>query len=188
MRENRGEEERVLFLARLGGILPVSWAALLLTPYLPGGLTSVLENYREAFAHPLRITFTKDSFRTVLIFLLFYELLLAVWWSTKRNYRIGEEHGSARWGNARQVNRKYMQFPPEMNKILTRHVHIGLDGKKHRRNLNVIIVGGSGAGKTRFYAKDNVMQANSSMVILDPKGETNYSHFFITFFQRREMQ
>ncbi len=171
MRENRGEEERVLFLAGLGGILPVSWAALLLAPYLPGGLTSVLENYREAFAHPLRITLMKDSFKTVLIFLLIYELSLAVWWSTKRNYRSGEEHGSARWGNARQVNRKYMQYPPEMNKILTRHVRIGLDGKKHRRNLNVIIVGGSGAGKTRFYAKDNVMQANSSMVILDPKGE-----------------
>ena len=58
-----------------------------------------------------------------------------------------------------------------MNKLLTQHVAIGLDGRKHRRNLNVLVIGGSGAGKTRFYCKPNLMQANTSFVVLDPKGE-----------------
>ncbi len=83
----------------------------------------------------------------------------------------GEEHGSARWGNPKEVNRKYMQQPASDNKLLTQQVRVGLDGKKHRRNLNVLVCGGSGAGKTRFYCKPNIMQANSSFVVLDPKGE-----------------
>ena len=81
------------------------------------------------------------------------------------------EHGSAKWGDARAVNKKYRQRPDNMNKILTMNVRIGFDGHKHRRNLNVLVIGGSGAGKTRFYVLPNVMQANCSKVILDPKGE-----------------
>ena len=82
-----------------------------------------------------------------------------------------EEHGSAKWGEAGSVNRKYVSRDPADNKILTRNVSIGLDGRKHRRNLNVLVCGGSGAGKTRFYAKPNLMNANTSFVVLDPKGE-----------------
>ena len=82
------------------------------------------------------------------------------------------EHGSAKWGDARAVNKKYRQRPDNMNKILTMNVRIGFDGHKHRRNLNVLVIGGSGAGKTRFYVLPNVMQANCSKVILDPKMTT----------------
>ena len=96
---------------------------------------------------------------------------IGIWLSTRRNYRRGEEHGSAKWGDAAAVNRKYRQRPDNMNKILTQNVRIGFDAHKHRRNLNVLVIGGSGAGKTRFYVKPNVMQANCSMVILAPKGE-----------------
>ncbi|TGX91959.1 type IV secretory system conjugative DNA transfer family protein, partial [Hominisplanchenecus murintestinalis] len=90
---------------------------------------------------------------------------------TRRNYRKGEEHGSAKWGNAGTLNKKYRDKDASENKLLTQSVCIGLDGKKHRRNLNILVVGGSGAGKTRFFCKPNVMQCNTSMVILDPKGE-----------------
>ena len=89
----------------------------------------------------------------------------------RKNYRRGEEHGSAKWGNPLEISRRYQQKSPEANKLLTKNVRLGLDGRIHRRNLNILVIGGSGAGKTRFYCKPNVMQANTSFVILDPKGE-----------------
>lgn len=98
-------------------------------------------------------------------------MIIVIYESTKKNYRKGEEHGSAKWGIASQLNKKYMQKPDNMNKILTKNVRLGLNGKKHKRNLNVLVIGGSGAGKTFSYCKPNVMQCNTSMVILDPKGE-----------------
>ena len=87
-----------------------------------------------------------------------------------KNYIKKEEHGSAKWGNIKKINKKYMQIPITYNKILTQNVSIGLDGRVHRRNLNVLLCGGSGAGKTRFYCKPNIMQCNTSFVCLDPKG------------------
>jgi len=97
---------------------------------------------------------------------------VGVYVSTRRNYRKGEEHGSAKWGTASEISRKYADKKDvKQNVILTQNTRIGLDGRKHRRNLNIMVVGGSGAGKTRFYAKPNVMQANTSFVCLDPKGE-----------------
>ena len=103
--------------------------------------------------------------------MLAYGLAIGIYFSTRKNYRRNEEYGSAKWGNAISINKKYEQKNSNNNKILTQNVKIGLDGRKHRRNLNLLICGGSGAGKTRFFAKPNVMQCNSSMVILDPKGE-----------------
>ena len=123
------------------------------------------------FAEPWHIEWNEYSLRAVLFCLFAYVMGIGIWLSTRRNYRRGEEHGSAKWGDARVVNRKYRQRPDNMNKILTQNVRIGFDAHKHRRNLNVLVIGGSGAGKTRFYVKPNVMQANCSMVILDPKGE-----------------
>ncbi len=96
---------------------------------------------------------------------------IGIYFSTRRNYRRREEHGSAKWGNAGALNKKYRDKDPSANKLLTQNVRIGLDGKKHRRNLNILVCGGSGAGKTRFFCKPNAMQCNTSFVILDPKGE-----------------
>ena len=95
---------------------------------------------------------------------------VGIYFSTRRNYRRGEEHGSAKWGDARAVCRKYRDKRPEENKLLTQNVRIGLDGRKHRRNLNTVVIGGSGAGKTRFYAKPNLMQANTFLWFWTPKG------------------
>ena len=112
-----------------------------------------------------------DSLKTVLIFLLCYGLGIGIYLSTDRNYRRREEHGSAKWGSAQAVRKKYADKRATENKILTQNVAIGLDGRKHRRNLNILVCGGSGAGKTRFFAKPNIMNANTSFVCLDPKGE-----------------
>ena len=153
------------------GCIPVIWIALLFAPYLDDGLIGLIKNAGAAFANPLHIVLCRDGLRTVLIFLLIYGLALAVFLSSDRNYRRREEHGSAQWGSPREISRKYANKAAPENKILTQTVAIGLDGRKHRRNLNILCCGGSGAGKTRFFAKPNVMNANTSFVCLDPKGE-----------------
>lgn len=153
------------------GLLPVVWFALLIAPYISQGLFSVIEYLPEAMQNPLQIELCKDSLKTVLIFILVYGIGICIYFSTRRNYRKGEEHGSAKWGNAHTVNKKYSESKFEVNKILTQNVRICYNSRNHLRNLMTLVIGGSGAGKTRFYAKPNLMQANTSFVVLDPKGE-----------------
>ena len=137
---------------------------------IPAGSCIFCANH-SGMADPMKVKWCVDSLKAILIFLLIYGLGIGVYLSTKRNYRKGEEHGSAKWGNASQLSKKYADKNKYENIILTQNTRIGLDGRKHRRNLNVLVCGGSGAGKTRFYAKPNIMQANTSFVVLDPKGE-----------------
>ena len=120
----------------------------------------------------MKITFTEYSLKTVLIFLFFYAMGVGVYFSSRENRRPGEEHGSAKWGNVLRIAKKYTNKNNiSDNLIITQSMRLGLNAKKHRRNLNVLVIGGSGAGKTRFYAKPNIMQCNTSFVIADPKGE-----------------
>ena len=153
------------------GIIPVVWLALLIAPSVSGGLPEILPNLMTVFNNPFHIEFCEDSLKTVLVLLLCYGFGIGIYFSTRRNYRRREEHGSAKWGDAKAVNKKYYQAPKSENKLMTQNVSIGINAKKHRRNLNTLVCGGSGAGKTRFYCKPNLMQANTSFVILDPKGE-----------------
>ena len=169
MKNDNGRKEELVFC--LCGIIPVIWSALLTAPYISGGIIEITSRFPEALNHPFQITICRYSIKAVLIYLFAYGMGIGVYYSTRRNYRKGEEHGSAKWGGTGTVNKKYRDKDPAKNKLLTQNVRIGLDGKKHRRNLNILVVGGSGAGKTRFFCKPNVMQCNTSMVILDPKGE-----------------
>ena len=162
---------RTNIILYLCGIIPVVWLALLIAPYLSEGLPGLIANFGSVMNNPFNIQLCEDSARTVLILLLAYGVGLGIYISNDRNYRRREEHGSARWGIAHVVNRKYADKNWAHNKILTQNVSIGMDGRKHRRNLNVLVCGGSGAGKTRFYAKPNLMNADCSYVVLDPKGE-----------------
>lgn len=155
----------------LFGILPVVWLGLLIAPAAHGGLPEIAARFPAVMNDPFHIELCGDSLKTVLVLLCAYGLAVGVILSSRRNYRRGEEHGSAKWGSARTVNRKYRAAAPEANKIFTQNVRMGLDGRKHRRNLNTVVIGGSGAGKTRFYAKPNLCQANTSFTVLDPKGE-----------------
>ncbi|WP_130838671.1 VirD4-like conjugal transfer protein, CD1115 family [Lachnoclostridium sp. Marseille-P6806] len=163
--------KRASLILCLFGVLPVVWLGLAMAPAASGGLPAMISRFTEVMNRPAQIKLCEDSLKTVLILLLVYGLGIGVYLSSRRNYRRGEEHGSAKWGDARAVNKKYQAKEPEKNKVLTQHVQIGLDGRRHRRNLNTMVVGGSGAGKTRAYAKPNLCQANTSFVILDPKGE-----------------
>ena len=166
----RSNPGQILVMCALG-LIPIVWAALLTAPAVSGGLPEILQNLTAALNNPLHIAWCGDSVKTVLFFIAAYVMGIGIYFSTRRNTRPKEEHGSAKWGEASAVNKKYADKHFTENKILTQNVRIGLDGKKHRRNLNVLVCGGSGAGKTRFYCKPNVMNCNTSMIILDPKGE-----------------
>lgn len=167
MNDKLSRQNCVLYVC---GIVPVVWLALLAAPLLEGGLGTLLEGFGTALENPFHIVWCDKSLKTLLIFLMLYGLGIGVYVSNERVYRRREEQGSARWGNPLSIAKRYQQSG-NANKLLTQQVALGLDGRKHHRNLNVLICGGSGAGKTRFYAKPNIMQANTSFVILDPKGE-----------------
>ncbi len=161
----------------LTGLIPVIWLGLKSAPYfIKNGLVGILENAGDIFNNPFHITFVEGSLRVALIFCLLYGMGIGIYLSTERNYRRREEHGSAKWGEAHGINRRYRAKDDEANKILTQNVRIGFDGHIHKRNLNVLVVGGAGAGKTRYYAMPNILQATQdtkfSMVVLDPKGGT----------------
>lgn len=169
MRHDKFSKQNILLYCL--GTIPVVWLALRIAPFMEDGLPGLIQNFGAAMSRPFHITLCADSLKTVLIFVGIYGLGIGVYLSSSRNYRRREEHGSAQWGSPVQVNRKYADKVPTRNKILTQNVSVGLDGRKHRRNLNTLVCGGSGAGKTRFFAKPNLCQANSSYVVLDPKGE-----------------
>ncbi|MDD5835943.1 MAG: type IV secretory system conjugative DNA transfer family protein [bacterium] len=153
------------------GLIIVIYLSLLLAPIMNNGLANFIKKFPELMASPFKLNINDDSLRVCLIFQTLYLLFIFVYITIPKNYRRREEHGSAQWGNTYQINKKYCQKPIEDNKILTRNVYLGLDARKHKRNLNTLVCGGSGAGKTRFYCKPNIMQCNTSFVVLDPKGE-----------------
>lgn len=133
-------------------------------------LSGLLNACNEMLAEPLPFEWSNQTPRFLLIFTGLYAVIVLAASSEHRNTRPGEEHGSARWGNAKELNRRYRDTQGP-NLLMTRNIHIGVDGYKHKHNTNVLVVGGSGAGKTRTYAVPNVLEAGCSMVITDPKGE-----------------
>lgn len=118
--------------------------------------------------HPFQIRWTEHSLVTILICTGAYILGICLYIDQQGRSRDGEEHGSATWASPKQVNAIFAQ---KKNKILTRNVRLGLDSHKHRRSLNVLVIGGSGASKTRSYVKPNILEANTNYVITDPKME-----------------
>lgn len=133
-------------------------------------LSGLLNACNEMLAEPLPFEWSNQTPRFLLIFTGLYAVIVLAASSEHRNTRPGEEHGSARWGNAKELNRRYRDTQGP-NLLMTRNIRIGVDGYKHKHNTNVLVVGGSGTGKTRTYAVPNVLEAGCSMVITDPKGE-----------------
>lgn len=169
---NQGNDRQAAVILSLIGIIPVVWLGLLIAPSVKGGLPEILTSLMNAMNAPFHIELCEDSVKAVLVLLFCYGMGVGIYFSTRRNYRRREEHGSAKWGSASAVNKKYAQQPKSENKLLTQNAAIGLNAKKHRRNLNTLVIGGSGAGKTRFFCKPNLMQCcRNSYFVLDPKGE-----------------
>lgn len=162
-------------------IHPIVWAILCLpvvyfamvtaSVYIPGeNIFALLERISTIVRHPDLLRWTAYTSRFLLVFLLLYGGGVLLYYADHENRRPGEEYGSAKWGNARELNKQYADRDGK-NVILTKRVSIGLDGYKHRRNLNILVVGGSGSGKTRFFCKPGIMSVNCSYLIVDPKGE-----------------
>ena len=162
-------------------IHPIVWAILCLpvvyfamvaaSVYIPGeNIFALLERISTMVRRPDLLRWTAYTPRFLLVFLLLYGDGVLLYYADHENRRPGEEYGSAKWGNARELNKRYADQDGK-NVILTKRVSIGLDGYKHRRNLNILVVGGSGSGKTRFFCKPGIMSVNCSYLIVDPKGE-----------------
>ena len=164
------QENNYLFLYLLG-IIPCVWLGLLIAPFIGDGMSTIIKEFPKAINNPLSINLCDNSLKTILYTLIIYFLTVSVCVFSKKNYRRREEYGSAKWGSPKKISKKYRDSITSNNKILTENFYLGLDGKKHRRNLNTLICGGSGSGKTRFYCIPNIMQGNTSYVVLDPKGE-----------------
>ena len=149
------------------------WAAILIADAIQPGrnLFALMEVLTEKMNHPFQLHYTEYTIKSVLVCTLLYAAGIGIFYSSQKNYRRGEEHGSARWGDARQICKKYSKKPYSQNILLTQNFRISLDTHKHRRCLNILVVGGSGAGKSRGFALPNIMQCCCSMVITDPKAE-----------------
>ena len=152
----------------LFGTIPVIWLALLLAQSLGGGLPELLRNLTSALEQPTNIVWTDKSLSTILICLAAYGMAVLLYRTNQGRTRDGEEHGSAAWATPASVN---AQFAQKDSIPLTQHVRLGLDTHKHRRSLNVLVIGGSGAAKTRSFVLPNILTANTNYVITDPKSE-----------------
>jgi type IV secretion system protein VirD4 len=157
----------------LAGLPVIWWLAILLADAIQPGrnLFELMEVLTEKLNHPFQFHYTEYTIKSMLVCTLLYAAGIGIFYSSQKNYRRGEEHGSARWGDARQICKKYSQKPYSQNILLTQNFRISLDTHKHRRCLNILVVGGSGAGKSRGFALPNIMQCCCSMVITDPKAE-----------------
>jgi len=140
--------------------------------YTGGGtLIDMIGRFSALTAHPFSLIFTPQTPKFLCGAVLIYAGLIALFYVLQQPVRPGEEHGSAKWGSVRQLNRKYRSRHPDGNVLLTQHLQMGLDGRRHLRNLLQVVIGGSGSGKTRSLVKPNLMLANTSYICTDPKGE-----------------
>ncbi len=135
------QDNRIYVVLSIIGIIPVIWLALLIAPLLDGGLSQIINELPTALNNPFHINIVENSTKTILIFILVYGVSIGAYFSTRKNYKKGKEHGSARWGNTREINKKYKQLPESENRILTQDIRLGLNAKKHRRNLNTLVIG-----------------------------------------------
>ena len=153
------------------GAVFIAWLSVLVAPCIHEGLFDAIIYLNEAMNSPFSFELCQDTLKCILISESIYSFSYLAYYYNRKNYRRNEEYGSAKWANNKAVNKKYAEKNYYSNKILSQNVRIGLDGRRHRRNLNTLVIGGSGAGKTRFFGKPNLMQCNTSFVVLDPKGE-----------------
>ena len=153
--------------------MAIVWLAVLMASCYEPDMTifTLMDAFSAATKNPFSLHWTPYTMKFIGIFLLLYGGAILFYYTGQKNTRPGEEHGSASWGSVRELDKKYRDKDAGKNVILTQHLQMSMNGKQHRRNLLQIIVGGSGSGKTRFLAKPNLMLANASFIVTDPKGE-----------------
>ena len=128
--------------------------------------------FSQVLERPFAIGWTAHTPKFMLVSLIIYAFGIALYYSGRENRRPGEEYGSAKWGDPKALCQKYMDHQhKEANIILTQRVRLGMDGYKTQRNMNILVIGGSGSGKTRYFCKPGLYSANCSYLVTDPKGE-----------------
>ena len=128
--------------------------------------------FSQVLERPFSIGWTAHTPKFMLVSLIIYAFGIALYYSGRENRRPGEEYGSAKWGDPKALCQKYMDHQhKEANIILTQRVRLGMDGYKTQRNMNILVIGGSGSGKTRYFCKPGLYSANCSYLVTDPKGE-----------------
>ena len=161
--------------AGIAGAFVAVWLGIAVAPGATGGLVGMLGALNRAIADPLHFQFCAATLRCVLVCLFIYGLAVLIIVSEGMNFRRGEEYGSAKWGSPRSIDKKYRDRQhPDENLIMTQHVAIGSSQAsmyRHRRNLNTVVIGGSGSGKSTSHVLINILQASHSYVVLDPSGE-----------------
>lgn len=162
-------------------VKPVVWVLLgIFSVYLAVAAASAYEEgsnifvwmgrFSEVLKRPSLLRWTPYTVKCIIVVLLLCAFAVLLYRSDREKRRPGGEYGTAKWEAAETMNQKYADKDGP-NVILTQHVSIGMDGYKHQRNLNVLVVGGSGSGKTRYFCKPGLMDANCSYLVVDPKGE-----------------
>lgn len=152
--------------------LPVLYAAIAAAAAYKQdtNLFDLMTRFSRVLKHPTLLHWTGYTPQCIIGALACYGLAVTLYYSGYENRRPGEEYGSAKWGSVRALNKKYAD-PKGKNAILTKRISIGLDGYRHKRNLNILVVGGSGSGKTRYFCKPGIMSANCSYLVIDPNGK-----------------
>lgn len=173
------KQETIATYAAMGGIgfLLVLWVALKIAPGVDEGLLGIIKVMQTAMAEPFQFQIVEKTSATVLVCSVAYLFAAVLYYMMLRGFRHGEEYGSAKWGSVTAISRKYKdqrKGKESQNLILTRKVAIATSLESlfhHQRNLNTIVIGGSGSMKTRSHVIPNLLQAENSFVVLDPSGE-----------------
>lgn len=166
-----------------GIFLPIVWwmGASLACTIQPGeNIFEILDRLSQILRQPFSLHYTVYTGKCILILSFAYITGICIYYSQQKNYRRGVEHGSARWGDVHQICKRYADKEYTHNLLLTQNFRMSQEVYKHQRNLNVLVAGGSGAGKSRTYAVPNILQCSQaeskkgggcSIVVTDPKGE-----------------
>ena len=152
----------------------VVYFCLKIAPFLENGnvFTAVFSALESINTNMLSFEWSQNTPIALLIGLAISFIVSVLILVNVKNYRYGEEHGSAKWGNPGAIAREYAEKDMSDNHLLTKNVRIGFDDRKTNLNSNSVIVGGPGTGKTFRYVLPNILNCGGSMVICDPKGST----------------
>ena len=175
MRPNKDRQNLWLLAAFL---LPLLWLAAGVAQITEQahGLSALAEGLTALLNDPLSLRWCSSTPKFLLAVLVLYPLGVYCYLLDQADRRPGEEHGSAHWGNAGELNERYRnRKDPWQEIILSQNIRLSNDSYQHQRNLHVVVIGGSGSGKTRFFVKPNALQCSGSYFFLDPKGELTYS-------------
>ena len=170
--QSRKTRSRPLYVMAALGVLPAAYLGVLIAPYLNEGLVGIFRHYEEIdLFHPVWV---EDTPRAVLLCLLVYGLAVAIGLTSRRRYhRRGVEQGSSDWADAKTLQKEFHSQSPE-RVVYTQNFSVSFarkDLRSHKRNLNTLIVGGPGSGKTTGYVYPNLLEMSSNYVVLDPSGE-----------------